>query len=203
MNTRSLILFPLLAASSALAGFAPSQLVQTVKLDYGQKAVTVEFRTADGSHITKARALCDCTTLRAEGARLVAQVDTSTFDATVDKQIEVRTADGERATLTMRFEVPQAVIISPQALVWERGAAPTTQELRLRLPKGSPIRGLLSADLSGEDFDYTARTITQGREYAITVTPKSTARRALNRLIINMDGPDPRYTRRVIYLRIK
>ncbi len=199
------LLLPLLAATlPAQAGFAPQQLVQTVKLSYGQNAATVTFRTADGSSITKAKPLCDCTTVQLRGNTLVVQVNTSTFDAPVDKQIEVTTSDGARATLTMRFDVPQAVIISPAAaLVWERNSAPTPQQFRIQLPKGSPIRALLSADLSGDDFDYHAETITPGREYAITVTPRSTARRSMNRLVIKMDGTDPRYTQRILYLRVR
>ncbi len=199
----ALLLPLLLSVMPALAGFTPQQARQSVKLAYGQNAATLTFRTMDGSRITKARPLCDCTTVRTEGSSLVAEVDTSAFDASVDKQIEVATSDGRKATLTMHFEVPAAVIISPAALVWERGAAPTAQEFRIRLPKGSPVRALLAADLSGDAFDYTARTLSPGREYAISVTPRSTERRCLNRLIIRMDGPDPRYTLRVLYLRVR
>ncbi len=203
MNAVALLPLLVLLAVPAYAGFAAPQQVQTVKLGYGQNTVAVAFQTADGSRITKARALCDCTSLSLEGTRLVATVDTSTFDAPVDKQVEVTTSDGQQATLTMRFEVPQAVIINTPALVWERNSPPTTQEFRLRLPKGSPVRALLSADLSGDDFNYSTRTISPGREYAIAVTPKSTARRRLNRLVIRMDGPDPRYMQRILYLRVK
>ncbi len=203
MKTSAALLLPLLAALPGFAGFAPQQLVQPVKLDYGQKAVTVTFRTADSSSVTKATPLCDCTTVRLQGDALVAEVDTSTFDASVDKQIVVTTSDGQRSTLTMRFDVPQAVLISSPALVWERGGEPRPQQFRIRLPKGSPVRALLSADLSGDDFDYRAETITPGREYAITVTPKSTARRCMNRLVIKMDGSDPRYTQRILYLRVR
>ncbi len=205
MKTAAALLLPLLvAALPTQAGFAPQQLVQAVKLSYGQNAATVTFRTADGSTVTKAKPLCDCTTVQLRGDTLVAQVNTSTFDAPVDKQIEVTTSDGARATLTMRFDVPQAVIISPApALVWERNSAPTTQQFRIQLPKGSPIRALLSADLAGNDFDYRAETISPGREYAIAVTPRSTARRSMNRLVIKMDGSDPRYTQRILYLRVR
>ncbi len=193
----------LLCSLPALAGFAPAQLLQTVHLAHGQNAATVVFCTTDGSTVEKARALCNCMTLRPEGTRLVAQVDTSTFDATVDKQIKVTTSDGQRTTLTMRFEVPQPIIITPTVLLWERGAAATPQEIRLSIPPGSPIRALLSADLSGDDFDYTTRTLTPGREYAISVAPRSTAGRRFNRLVIKMDGPDPRYRQRILYLRVR
>ncbi len=200
---RLLLMLPGVLSAPALAGFTPAEQVQPVRLAFAQTEATVVFRTSDGSTVTKAHPLCNCMTLKLDGSRLVAQVDVSTFDVPVDKQIEVTTSDGKRCTLTLRFDAPQAVIINTRSLVWERNAAPSPQEFRITLPKGSPVRALLSADLAGEDFDYTTRTITPGREYAVSVTPRSTARRALNRLVIKMDGPDPRYRQRILYLRIQ
>ncbi len=202
MNALLLPLLFLAAALPSLAGFA--QPLQTIRLDYGQKSATAVFTTADGSHITKARPDCDCVNVRTDGNRLVATIDTSTFDAPVDKHIDTTTSDGQRSTLTLRFNVPQAIIITPpRSLVWARGSEPRAQEFRLSIPQGSPIRALLSADLSGEDFDYRASTLRPGREYAITVTPKSTARKRVNRLVIKMDGPAPLYAQRILYLQVK
>ncbi len=195
--TAALALLPL----PALAGF--TQPVQSVKLDYGQKATVVTFDTGDGTTITKARPLCDCTTLSFNGSRLTAKVDTSNFDAPVDKQIEATTSDGRRTTLTMRFDVPLAVVINTPSLVWRQGSAPSPQEFLIRIPKGSPVKGLLDAGISGDDFDFSARTIKPGAEYAVAVTPRSTAKRCLNRLVIKMDSSDPRFSQRILYLQVK
>ncbi len=192
-----------LSAMPALAGFTPAQSVQQVKLAYGQKAVTVIFETTDGSSIVDAEPLCDCTEVRLEGRRLVAEVDTSHFDAPVDKQIEVRTSDGAKSLLTMRFAVPLAIELNTPSLVWKHGDAPAPQEFRIRIPKGSPVRALVQADIAGDDFDYRAETITPGREYRVAVTPKSTAKRRLNRLVIKMDSTDPRFAQRILYLQVK
>ncbi len=202
IRSSSLLLPALLAAAlPALGGFAQTE--QRVKLAPAQRAVTVTFRTADGSRVTKASPDCSCTTVQLEGSRVVAQVDTSTFDAPITKRIHAETSDGRKSTLVMHFEVPQAVIISPASLVWERNAAPTPQEFRISLPKGSPICGLVSAGISGEDFDFSTRTISPGREYAVSITPRSTARRCMNRLVLKMDGPDPRYQQRILYIRVR
>ncbi len=201
MNARTLLLPLLLASLPAMAGF--KQPSQYIRLAQGQNAVTVTFQTEDGTRVTSARPLCDCTTVQLKGDRLVAQVDTTAFDAKVDKQIEATTSDGQKTTLTMLFEVPQAVEVSPTALIWQRGSAPTPQMFRLRIPKGSPVRALKAADLNGKDFDYRAQTVVPGQEYTITVTPLSTARATLNRLLIRMDSTDPRFTRKVLYLRVR
>ncbi len=189
------------AALPALAGFV--QPLQVVKLACGQKRVTLRFETGDGTTIRKARPLCDCTELEYKGGTLVAWVDTSTFDASVDKQIEVTTSDGRRTMLTMRFEVPPAVIFSSPSLIWQRGAAAKAQEFRIRIPKDSPVRGLLSAGITGEDFDYQTKTVRRGEEYTISVTPRSTAKRCLNRLVIKMESDDPLFRQRILYLQVK
>lgn len=198
---RSLLLFPLLSA--LLPGHAAFlQPVQQARLAVGQKEVTLRFQS-DGAAITRAKPLCDCTTLTIRGQELIARVDTSRFDESVEKQIDATTADGETTRLTMRFEVPPALVLSARSLVWHLGAAPAPQTLRLRIPPDSPVHDIAEASLSGEAFDFTPRKVKEGREYTVSVTPKSTARRVLNRLILTTDSSDARYARYVIYLQVR
>lgn len=201
MKTAFLVLpLLLLSALPTLAGFRTE--TQTVKLRCGQTRATVVFET-DGTGIRKAKPLCDCTKLETSGTKLIAEVDTSTFDADVDKQIDVTTSDGLTTRLTMKFTVPPAIILSARSLVWVKGAAPEAQTLTITLPEGSPIRGIKDAGLSGNNYDFVPETVTRGREYRITVTPKSTAKGNLERLVIKTDCPDKRYAQRIIYLQVK
>ena len=189
----------LLAGSLPLfAGFA--QPTQSITLDYGQKETTVVF-VAD-SAVKKAKAHCDCTTLSISGNTITAKVDTSLFDASVDKTISATTADGKQTTLTMKFEVPQAVVITPAALIWKVGEAPTPKVLHITVPQGSPVKSLKQAGLEGEDFVYDAAKGKRPGEYSVTVTPTSTAKRLRNRLVIKMESDDPRFSQRIIYLRV-
>lgn len=192
--------FMLLGSLPALAGFP--QPVQPVQLTYGQRHATVVFES-DGSAVVHSKALCDCTTLRHEGARLVAEVDTSRFDADTEKQIEAVTADGKKTMLTMRFSVPPALILSSRALVWKVGKPPRPQELRITIPAGSPVQELVEAGTDGNDFDFTTRKLKPGVEYAVTVTPRSTARRTLNRLVLRCVSRDPRSSQQIIYLQVQ
>ncbi|MDO5464419.1 MAG: hypothetical protein Q4F40_05755 [Akkermansia sp.] len=189
----------LLTAVPALAGF--SKTTQSVKLGYGQNEVKLVF-TAD-TDIRRAKPHCDCTEVDIEGNRLVATVDTSKFEGQVEKTIDATTADGKTTRLTMRFTVPAAVQLSTRTLQWRVGAPATPQTLRITLPSGSPVRGVTEAALSGSDFDYDPRKGKRPGEFTVTVTPKSTARRVLNRLIIETDSADPRFSRYIIYLQVK
>lgn len=194
------ILLPLLCTLPTMAAFKST--TQVVPLKFGQESATIVFETT-GEEIDDAEPHCDCTKVQVKGTRLTAVVDTRTFDRDVEKTIAAETVDGEVVTLRMQFRVPQAMQLSARSLVWKRGAAPTPQVLRITLPKGSPITHIADAALSGEDFDYTPKVVKRGKEYSVTITPRSTAKAALNRLVLTTDSPDPRYHRQIIYLQVK
>lgn len=193
------VILYLLAALPALAGFSKTE--QTAHLKCGQKSVELTF-VAD-STIRRAKPHCDCTTTRIQGNRLIAHVDTSTFEGKVQKTIDATTADGKTTRLTMCFDMPPALLLSTRSMQWKVGAPATPQTLRITLPQGSPVRNVTRASLSGDDFDYDPRKGKHPGEFTVTVIPHSTAARALNRLIIETDSPDPRFARYIIYLQVK
>ncbi len=194
------ILLSLLCTLPAMAAFKST--TQVVPLKFGQESATIVFETT-GEEIDDAEPHCDCTKVQVKGTRLTAVVDTRTFDRDVEKTIAAETEAGEEVTLRMQFRVPQAMQLSARSLVWKRGTAPTPQVLRITLPKGSPITHIADAALSGEDFDYVPKVVKRGREYTVTITPRSTAKAALNRLVLTTDSTDPRYHRQIIYLQVK
>lgn len=198
-RTSILILLLTVCSLPVYAGFA--QPVQPVQLAYGQKQARVVFE-AD-SPITHSRSLCDCTKVSHRGSTLVALVDVSDFAQSVQKQLEATTADGKTTRLTMDIRVPQAVEFNARSLVWKVGSPAETKTLRVRIPKGSPVRMLTSADISGDAFTYATGTTTPGAEYCVRVAPRSTQKPVLNRLIIRTDSSDARYAGYIIYLSVQ
>ena len=193
-------LLPLLCTLPAMAAFKDT--TQVVPLKFGQKEATVVFETT-GEDIESARPHCDCTQVQIKAGKLTAVVDTHTFDRDVEKTITAETSEGKEVTLRMQFRVPQAIQLSARSLIWQRGAASTPQVLRITLPQGSPITHIADAALSGDTFDYTPKVIKRGKEYSVTITPRSTAKATLNRLVLTTDSTDPRYHRQIIYLQVK
>lgn len=207
MKARRLLMLAVCAAgawglSAEVAVGAFPQTSREVVLDYLQNGVTVIFDAAGEDAIRSVRPLCDCMTPVVQGSRLVVQVDTSAFDRDVDKQLDVTFADGSHQRLTVQFRVPQLLRVSSRTLVWKQGTAPRPQVLRITLPKGSPIRELRRAELVGDAFDYEPAVVRAGREYTVTITPKSTDKPVLNRLQVVTDCDDFR-ARRVIFLQVK
>lgn len=193
-------LIPILFTLPTLAGFKST--TQVVPLKFGQEQATIVFETT-GEEIEDAEPHCDCTRVNISGSKLTATVDTSTFDRDVEKTIAAETEDGKEVTLRMQFKVPQAMQLSARSLVWKRNSAPVPQVLRITLPKGSPITHIADASLSGDAFDYAPKVVKRGREYTVTITPRSTAKAALNRLVLTTDSADPRYHRQIIYLQVR
>ncbi len=191
-----LLLLPLPAAA------AFKSTTQVVPVKFGQTQATVVFETT-GEKIEDAKPHCDCTKVSVSGSKLTATVDTHTFDRNVEKTISAETGKGEEVTLRMQFKVPQALQLSARSLVWKRGTAATPQVLRITLPQGSPITHIADAALSGNAFDYAPKVVRRGREYTVTITPRSTDKATLNRLVLTTDSPDPRYHRQIIYLQVK
>ena len=194
------LLLTLLLILPASAAFKST--TQVVPLKYGQKEATVVFETTR-EDIVSTKPHCDCTQVQLKANRLTAVVDTHTFDRDVEKTISAETCDGKEVTLHMQFSVPQAMQLSARSLVWQRGAASTPQVLRITLPKGSPITHINDAALSGDAFDYAPKVVKRGQEYTVTITPRSTAKATLNRLVLTTDSTDPRYHSQIIYLQVK
>lgn len=195
--------FPLLLLSTlpALAAFPTP--VQKLTLTHGQKEVRVVFPHDGKDVIDRAYPLCDCTDVLLQKGQLIAMVDTSTFDRDTEKHIDVRWKNGHTTRLTMRFSVPQAILFSARSFRWKQGEKPRSQVLTITLPPGSPITGITEAALNGNAFDYVPATVQRGHRYTVTLTPRSTARPVLNRLLIHTDSPDPRYRRHIIYLQVR
>ncbi len=191
----------LLALLAPLASAHVAKHDQTVKLPFKHSRAQFVFEST--SPITYAKAHCECTTLKVEGKKIIATVDTTIFDQDAFRTISIRTQEGKSQTLTMRFVVPQALTLSAKSLRWARGSAPKAQSLRLRIPQGSPITALTEAGLKGKEFHYELKTHKKGRDYEIIITPLSCNKKVLNRLVIKTNASDPRYKQFIIYLQVK
>lgn len=197
----NLLPLALLVAVGLPAAGGILQTEQRVKLTPGQQSVSLVFES--DSAITRAKPLCDCMKLTVEGTHLHVRIDASRFDVSAKKEIDVSTADGSRTRLTVHIDVPPAIILSSKSFVWERGKPAEQKKLTISIPPDSPVSAVLEAGLCGEDFDYQTEKIKEGRTYAVRLIPKSTAKKAFNRLVLKFQSSDPRFSQQIIYLRVK
>lgn len=194
----------LLVTLAGLCPLAQAQFAQDAlkyNLEYGQQWQHFTF-TAD-SPIASAKANCDCTTTEIQGNLLIAKVNTSDFSEDTQRSISVKMKDGRRCTLWVCFGVPQAISFSTKALAWDRNAPPNDQSIHITIPKGSPVSKLTEVGISGNDFHLETKADHRKKSYELTITPASTAKKVMNRLVIKAQSSDARSSQYILYLRVK
>lgn len=194
-----IVLFLLAFCPLAQAQFATPAIKYNLK--HGQEWQNFTF-IADAP-ISSAKPNCDCTTAEIDGNVLVAKVNVKDFTEDTERTISVRMKDGRKCTVWLYFGVPKAINFSATTLAWERGAAATPQSFHVSVPKGSPITKIAEVGISGSDFDMATVANHKKKTYDITITPLSTAKKVMNRLVIKTQSSDERSKQYILYLRVK
>ncbi len=110
-----------------------------------------------------------------------------TFKGTVDKLIVLRLAEqAAPVKLTVRVHIPVLVEIDPPTLFWDLEGEAKPQKFQIKVKHDKPIK---ITDISGtnEQFGHEFKTIKEGREYEVVVTPKTVRTRAFGLLRIRTD----------------
>lgn len=114
----------------------------------------------------------------------------------VDKMIVLR-LDGESSPsvkLTVHIEVPLVLEIEPKTLFWTQGEVAKPQTFKLKVHGDKALR-ILEVSGTNEDFPFELKTIKDGWEYEIVVTPRSLEERAFGLVRIKTDSEFERYAR--------
>lgn len=161
--------------------------------------------------ITRIKPHCECTKAAVEGGqttiapgasgRVLLDIDTKTFTGTVMKDVSVTTSDGNTQRLTVAVSVPESITVSPKGLSWKQGGPATPKTVTISLAPNCPFR-LKQASLVGQGFDYQTHQLVPNKRYTVTIAPKSTQHKLINRLLIETDSSDPRYARIPVFLSI-
>lgn len=123
--------------------------------------------------------------------------------AVVDKEILLR-FKGERlpVKLTIRLHSPILFEVSPPTLFWDQGGEGGAQVFKIKVNHDKPIK---ITEISGtnEQFDHEVKTIKEGWEYELTVTPKSVKDRAFGMIRIRNDSEYKRHQSASAYVVIR
>jgi hypothetical protein len=140
----------------------------------------------------------------AEG-KVVGLFKIGAYQGLVEKQMAARVRDdaGERdVVLTVAVEVPTVIVVEPGTLTWDVGAARDPKEFTLKITWPDKVN-LKSIECSREEFDITSRVIEDGKEYRITVTPKTTAQPLLGLVQFRTDSRFEKYRDPMAFVHIK
>ena len=206
-----------LGAASGQMVFEKSLIEMTAEPD--QEEITVEFRfTVKGDkevEIGEYDAPCTCLEARiSDNGRLVWQpgesgtvqgvFKTGNFMGSVDKMIVLR-MNGETepsVKLTVRMHIPVLLEIEPKTLFWNQKDAVKSQSFKLTVNGDEPLQ-ILELSGTNENFVEELKTIKEGREYEIVVTPKSLEERAFGLLRIKTDSKHVKHQRYQAFMAIR
>ncbi|MGC6466766.1 MAG: hypothetical protein ACON38_08585 [Akkermansiaceae bacterium] len=138
-----------------------------------------------------------------ESGKMMAKFDVTKFLGTVDKAIELNlVGDSEPIVLTVRVHVPELVSLSPTNLKWDLGGPAEPKTIKIKVQHKEPIR-ILEHRGNNPRFKYEFKTIKEGWEYEVVVTPSDTSSSGLGMLSFTTDCKFPRFKRAMGYAVIR
>jgi hypothetical protein len=99
------------------------------------------------------------------------------------------------------LDVPEVVSIEPKNVQWWLGEAPSPKTITVKVTGADPMN-ITQITSTRETVQFAWKTVTPGREYQVTVTPKSTADIVIGALKIETDSKVPKYARQLAFFSI-
>lgn len=132
-----------------------------------------------------------------------AEFKVSTFVGRHEKLITALTDDPEQKewVITFILDIPAVVDIEPKTLQWWVGDEPVEKTARVKMNADMPlaIKGITA---TRNNVEFSWKEVTPGREYVVTVKPKSTKDVTLGALKIETDSTIPKYQRQLAFFSI-
>jgi len=95
-------------------------------------------------------------------------------------------AGDQRTRLQFGLQIPNVITITPNVLEWAVGSKPEAKTFKVKVEHPDPIK-ILSMKPSRDGFNPELKTIKEGREYEVTLTPDSLDTAMLGFLRISTD----------------
>ena len=127
----------------------------------------------------------------------------STFVGRHEKFITVSTDDPKQPEWQVNFilDVPAVVDIKPKNLQWFIGDEPVQKACLVQFVGNEPMK-IVKITPTRENVDFTWKEIKEGREYLITVTPKTTKDTTMGALKIETNSPIAKYRYQLAFFTI-
>jgi Protein of unknown function (DUF1573) len=173
---------------------APAE-AKTVSADF-------EFTNKSGKtvNIRRYESTCSCMSVTVKEGKLRyapgetgvirANFDMGNFSGEVDKSVAVYLdndpEDKPSVILTTRVHIPVLVSVEPKTVKWDLGGKPETKSVRITMNHSKPIK-VTQVTVSNEAFKRELKTITEGKEYELLLTPADVTAPALCIVRIDTD----------------
>ena len=185
-----------------------------------QKSVTVDFpfknESADDVVIEKNASDCPCAAVGVKDSKLAYKPGESgtirivfnlgKVPETADKLVSIylKGDSGERPSikLTTRIVVPVIVDIEPKSVTWAVGEKPEPKTITVTMNDSEPVK-ILSLTSSDPRFKPELKTIEEGKNYQVVITPTSTEEVGMGMLRVETDSKTDARPSHPVYMLIR
>ena len=208
----------LLSSLPARAGleFEKTVISESAGRDETQTKASFKFKVTGGKavKIMEIETYCSCLKAETKDGRMEFKdgeegiIETAfllgTFEGEAAKQVVVTTDDPAQPeiTLTVKVTIPAVYKVEPESVAWDVGEEAKAKKIKFTILDEKPIAvtGLVS---SRENMNAEVKEVKKGREYEITLTPKTTAEPMLGVLRVETDAPYARYQKKLLFFNVK
>lgn len=127
----------------------------------------------------------------------------STFVGRHEKFVTVNTDDKKQPDWQINFilDVPAVVDIQPKTLEWFIGDTPGSKSSLVRFTGDEPMK-IVKVTPVRDNVDFKWKELKEGREYLVTVTPRSTQEVTMSALKIETSSPIAKYRNQLVFFSI-
>jgi hypothetical protein len=174
------------AAGGGVGGivFEATRQARTAEVGAASVEYAFKFKNTSGEHVAVAGIEQGCGCLKGEAAfesvapgaagEIHASVATANLYGTVVKSLWVSFSNGERHELVTELKIPATLVVEPNTLEWQRGAAAGERKVDIRVESGPAIL-LEEVSCNIEQMEVRHEVVEAGRHYILYLRPKSTA----------------------------
>ena len=132
-----------------------------------------------------------------------AEFKVSTFVGRHEKLITALTDDPQQKewVITFILDIPAVVDIEPKTIQWWVGEEPVEKTTTVKMNADKPMT-IKNITATRDNVEFSWKEVTPGREYLVTVKPKSTNEVTLGALKIETDSTIPKYQRQLAFFSI-
>ena len=161
--------------------------------------------------ITSVESKCSCISATVDAASYAAgakgvgtaEFKVGSFVGRHEKFVVVNTDDPAQPewVITFVLDVPEVIQIEPRTLQWWLDESPDQKETTVKMIGKDPMK-ITNVTATRDTVEFSWKEIVPGREYRVSVKPKSTKDVSLGALKIETDSKIPKYQRQLAFFSV-
>jgi len=213
-SLRSLLL-ALVLGSPAAAELATPQPIIELRPKASDETFSTEFvfenRGSKPVKVLEIQSTCSCLSASLDKAvyqpgekgKGKADFSLSSFSGRFEKTLHMRTDDPAQPewVVTFAIEVPELITIKPKTQEWSIDGPAEAKVTKVTINGDEPIT-ITSLSSTREAMQYTLKEVVPGREYEVTMKPRSTAEVMLGAIKIQTNSSIRRYRSQMAFFSV-